>query len=377
MKRPPKNIVFLTLQTFAAPGGIQRVNRVLSYALESLGKKNNWDIAMQACYDHKDQLIPGYLSASRYWAFQGNKVRFMVSSCIRAAKSDLVILSHIHLFSIVPIIRMINPGCRIWLIAHGIEAWRPSGSRTRRIWKRIDKTICVSTYTRETILSRHQLEDSKCIVLNNALDPFLRIPTSFEKSEVLMERYRILPGQQVILSLTRIAATEHFKGYEQVIGVLESIQQQVPGVRYLLAGPYEEKEKERILELIRKRNLSDTVLITGYIPEEELSDLFLLADLFVMPSKKEGFGIVFIEAMAHGLPVICGNADGSVDTIRNDHMGTAVNPDDPEQLKSAILHRLNQPLTPNHRRDIQEQCLRHFNTENYLRSIEQLIEHET
>jgi len=94
------------------------------------------------------------------------------------------------------------------------------------------------------------------------------------------------------------------------------------------------------------------VILTGFIDESEFADYFLLADLFVLPSKKEGFGIVFIEAMAYGLPVICGNADGSIDAICNGELGKAVNADDPAELEDAITGYLDEPLTAAARRRI-------------------------
>ncbi len=83
-------------------------------------------------------------------------------------------------------------------------------------------------------------------------------------------------------------------------------------------------------------NLNQVVIFTGYIQDEELSSHYTLADLYIMPSLGEGFGIVFIEAMYYGLPVIGGNKDGSVDALLNGKLGLLVNPDKPEEITLAI-----------------------------------------
>ena len=373
MNKAKKKVLVLTLQTFAAPGGIQRVNRVLSYTLALLSKKHSWKLAVYACHDRSNQRLNAYLDAASYEAFQGNKVHFTFRSVLAGCRSDLVILTHINLSVVATIIRLLHPRCRIWLIAHGIEAWKPSTQGEKKRWKNFDRILCVSKYTREKIICLHDLDPKRCIILNNTLDPFLQLPSSFEKPISMLQRYHILPTDKVILTLARIASSEQFKGYDHVIHALNAIRLQVPGLKYILAGPAEPLEQQRLEKLILKLQLQEQVILTGYIPETELKHLFQVADVFVLPSKKEGFGIVFIEAMAHGIPVICGNEDGSTDAVRDKKMGVAIPPDDNIELQRAILGMLQHPLTPEDRLSIQRKCLEHFNSSNYQNCIEELI----
>ena len=81
-------------------------------------------------------------------------------------------------------------------------------------------------------------------------------------------------------------------------------------VKYLIAGSYDDTEKIFIESLMTELNLDKRVILAGYIPDEEVAEHFVLSDCYVMPSIKEGFGIVFIEAMFYGKQVIAGNADG-------------------------------------------------------------------
>ena len=83
--------------------------------------------------------------------------------------------------------------------------------------------------------------------------------------------------------------------------------------------------------------LQQQVIIAGFIPADELAAHFALADLYIMPSHKEGFGIVFIEAMFYGKPVIAGNADGSAEALDNGKLGILINPDDTEQITNAVI----------------------------------------
>jgi phosphatidylinositol alpha-1,6-mannosyltransferase len=144
----------------------------------------------------------------------------------------------------------------------------------------------------------------------------------------------------------------------------------------MLSGQYDSTEELRIRKLISSCGVEEEVILTGFLNEKELADYFLLADLFVLPSKKEGFGIVFIEALACGLPVICGNADGSIDAIRNGELGTAINVDDLDELEKTITMYLKKPLTVHTRQNLQSQCLLHFNELDYMNNILHLIDNE-
>lgn len=370
-----KQILLLSLETFGATGGIQRMGRTLAHTLHKLSLKHKWTVRLYALCDRTQDLMPAYLPATSFRAFNRKRFRFVFSSIRAALKADVVILSHINLSIIGCLVRLLNPDCKIWLIAHGIEVWQPLKFWKKAIWKHCDKIICVSRFTQEKVKGLHCASPVKCSILNNIPDPFLAVPQHFRKPGYLQERYQVAADQKIVFSLTRISATEHFKGYDQVIAALGRIKNQ-GNISYMLAGPYDKAEKARIMQLVSRQGLAGNFILTGHIREEELADHFLLADLFVLPSKKEGFGIVFAEAMTFGLPVICGNADGSIDAVRNPKMGTAIDPDDPEALEQAIGQRLNQPLTTANRTEIQRQCLKYFNQQLYMQALEKLLENE-
>jgi len=121
----------------------------------------------------------------------------------------------------------------------------------------------------------------------------------------------------------------------------------VPNIKYIIAGKADPIEEQRVKALIEKTQLQDVVILAGFISDEEIVDHYLLADLFIMPSQKEGFGIVFIEAMACGLQVIAGNKDGSVDALMNGALGKLVDPDDKTQILAALAQGLLNPAIKN------------------------------
>lgn len=172
--------------------------------------------------------------------------------------------------------------------------------------------------------------------------PIFNSPTQFNKPDYLLKRYGIDKHTKVMLTVTRLANTEQFKGYDYVIESLPKISKKDSTViKYLIGGKGQTEELNRIENLIQQHKVQEQVQLLGFIKDEELIDHYLLADVFVMPSKKEGFGIVFIEAAACGCKVIAGNKDGSVDALQNGALGTLINPDSVEELEQAILENLN------------------------------------
>jgi glycosyltransferase involved in cell wall biosynthesis len=201
----------------------------------------------------------------------------------------------------------------------------------------------------------------------------MKLPVDLKKPDDLLKRYGITQDNDVLLTLTRLANTEQYKGYDQVIKSLGKLKNDFPEIRYVLAGKYDDEEKKRIKQLIALRDVEDLVILTGFISEEELTDHFLMADLFILPSKKEGFGIVFIEALACGLPVICGNTDGSRDAVKQGELGKAIDPDNLPELEAEVLKCLQNRPSVTERAHLQQKCMSYFNSDNYIEQLENLI----
>src|SRR5205807_3019227 len=125
---------------------------------------------------------------------------------------------------------------------------------------------------------------------------------------------------------------------DEVLQVLPSLATKIPNIAYLVVG--DGSDRARLEQKARQLGLEERVIFAGRISEEEKSDHYRLADAYVMPSSGEGFGIVFLEALACGIPVIGSKIDGSRDALRNGRLGILVNPTDPAELRTAILQTL-------------------------------------
>lgn len=346
--------------------------RVVCRSLYEIEESGVIEASMYSMYDAQIDRDSRYITIGRFKGFAGQRTQFVISSLLTGRKSDVLILSHLNLLFVAALIRAVNPGIKIFLFAHGIEIWpKLSGWRTQMLRK--INVIAVSNFTRNKVTEVHGLDSAKVSVLNNALDPFYEFPTKFVKPLKMLKRYRIHPLAPVLFTLTRLASSEKYKGYDSVIEAMPEFLQSYPDLQYLIAGKYDEAEKVRIDKLIGKLKLQEHVHLLGFLDEIELTEHFLLADVFIMPSKKEGFGIVFIEAMASGLPVIGGNQDGTVDALRNGELGTLINPEDPESLKAAIRKHLENPLDPMHRKKLQASCQVYFEFEHYTKTLRELL----
>jgi phosphatidylinositol alpha-1,6-mannosyltransferase len=372
----PKKVILFTLQTFSTTGGIQKMTRTLGHSLCQISKNNGGDFKLWSLYDANNDLMPQYLPLANFRGFKNNRLNFLGTALNTASQPDIIIISHINLAMIGLFISLINPKCKIWLIAHGIEVWRPLSLLKKLFLKRCHKILCVSKFTKEQMIKWHKADPALCEIVNNAVDPFMKLPVLFTKPQHLLNRYQLSPNSPVLFTLARLATTEQYKGHEQIIKVINKLKPTFPDIKFILSGQSDSIEKTRLNELIAEYHVEKQVIITGFINEEELIDYFLLADVFVLPSKKEGFGIVFIEALACGLPVICGNQDGSIYAIHNGELVIAVNPDSLDELEKAITECLSIPLTEAKRQYLQKECLHYFNEKEYTKKIEKIMADE-
>ncbi len=150
-----------------------------------------------------------------------------------------------------------------------------------------------------------------------------------------------LKNSKVILTICRLSFSEvDNKGYEKVIRVMPEIIKQIPNAKYLLVGGGD--DLERIKSVVRELKLEGNIILPGPAKDEEMIDYYNLADVFILPSKREGFpAIVLLEALACGKPVIGGvYGEKSEKEIFNNKLGYIIDPDDQNELTKSIINIL-------------------------------------
>ncbi|MBB1284658.1 glycosyltransferase family 4 protein [Flavisolibacter sp. BT320] len=331
----PNRILFLTLKVFSATGGIEKVSRMAGKALYDEAGEKGAALRVFSLHDRDGEVQEKYFPAPVFRGFGGRRVAFVLRSIREGRGAALVLLSHVNLLSVGYAIKKTSPGTKLVLLGHGIEVWDPVPAWKRRMLRSCDQVLPVSEFTSRKMQELYGLEEEKMRVLNNGLDPHLPPPVA-KGSVRLREKYGLATDARVLLTLTRLSEKDWYKGYDDVIMALRSLKKGGPSLRYLLLGKYDEDEKARLDRLIAQQGLQGEVIFTGFVPDEELAEHFSIADIYVMPSRKEGFGIVFIEALYYGLPVIAGRVDGSVDALDGGKLGALVNPDDPGEIREAL-----------------------------------------
>ncbi|MEB3226070.1 MAG: glycosyltransferase, partial [Synechococcus sp.] len=257
-------------------------------------------------------------------------------------RPDLIITTHVNFAPVANLLQTIM-GIPYYTVAHGIEVWNLQTPRLNSALRRADRILAVSHYTRDRLIKEQHLDPQKIIVLPNTFDQSkFRIGP---KPKYLLKRHQLLVDTQIILTVARLSASEQYKGVDQIIQSLSQVIASVPNVHYIIVGKGD--DLPRIEKLLQDLNLETYVTLTGFIPEEELCDYYNLCDVFAMPSKGEGFGIVYLEAMACGKPCLGGNQDAAIDALCCGELGALVKPDDIHEIAQALI-RILQGDYPNH-----------------------------
>ena len=254
---------------------------------------------------------------------------------LRAAlvdRTNLIILTHLNLSPVAYWLARLR-GTRYWIVAHGVEAWNLKRRAKIRALRAADRILAVSSYTRERIIQVQCLSSDRVRVLPNTIQANAFQPAP--QPDFLLKRHGIAPEKKVILTVARLADSEQYKGYDQILRALPRVLSAVPEAHYVLVG--EGRDRARIEKLIMSLGLAPFVTLAGSVPQPELADYYNLCDLFAMPSKGEGFGIVFLEALACGKPVLAGNVDGSSEPLQRGRLGVLIDPENVGQIAESLI----------------------------------------
>lgn len=333
-----KSLYFLNLIGFSQTGGLEKFNRCFMKALDELSSELNYSSNAASLYDSvaNEQYYP----AKQYKGFSQSLAKFVPSTILAGLSKDVIILGHINLAVIGWVIKTLVPSKKLIVICHGIEVWQPVTGVKKMMLQKADSVLAVSDYTKQQIVEKQGLPVEKVTVFHNTIDPYFDYPKQFTKDKGLMSRYGIADTDYVVYTLCRLSSKEQYKGYDAVIKAIGKLVVKYPQIKYLLAGKYDDVEKARLDKLIAENNLQSNVIFAGYIKDEEVTKHYQLGDVFIMPSKGEGFGIVFIEAMACGRNVVAGNADGSKDALRNGELGVILDADNVDAIAIVIAEKI-------------------------------------
>ena len=369
------NIHIWAPDLFSTAGGIQAFSRHLIEAVY-MGALSNYSrvlIKNDLPDDIVDKRALRDFNVCGHWPLKLRSARFALE-CLRHARRerpDLIVSTHLHFGPIAQVAQRIF-GTPYVLVAHGVEAWQMTRVSRRRAMQKANLALAVSHYTRDCLIHEAGLDPDRVKILPNtfAAERFAITP----KAPRLLRKYGLRPDTQVILTVCRLEETERYKGYDQIIKALPEILRSAPGARYLLVG--KGSDRVRIEKLIAEIGVQEAVILAGFIPDEELVEHYNLCDIFAMPSRAEGFGIVYLEALACGKPVLAGNKDGSRDALADGELGLLVNPDDTDEIAAEIIRVLRREHShPKifHPELLRQRAIELFGFEAFKRAVANLL----
>jgi phosphatidyl-myo-inositol dimannoside synthase len=315
-------------------GGVQRAGRHVAAVIAKFAAKRQLPYCFLSLNDpqglHSVRVGSGEFPVSGY---AHNKPQFALAALRAESRHPrLVIALHPHLAPVVAAMRLRSRSFRSIVFAHGIEVWQPLSRLRRAALRRADRVIAPSADTLQHLLSEQGIAHEKIRRLAWGLDPEFEARLGMDvrppRPPVFPERARI------ILTVGRWDPAEKYKGADTLISALPRTLAAVPGTVLVLVGDGDDRPS--LEQLAREQGVTDRIQFLQGITQEELFSCYAHCDVFALPSKGEGFGLVFLEAMAHGKPVIGGAHGGIPDIIEDGVTGLLVPHGDIARLSHAL-----------------------------------------
>ncbi|WP_183957608.1 glycosyltransferase [Salinibacter ruber] len=335
------NILALLTDAFGGRGGIAKFNRDLCRALSAEPLAARVTALPRVAPVDSVREVPSRIDyrpgvAGAKWMYAWSVARRTFD--VQRDTYDIVICGHVNLLPVAVLASWLQ-GAPLLLVLHGIDAWTPHDSRfVRTLLPLVDTFVTVSERTKERFLEWAPLRAEQGHVVPDCIDIDAYSPGP--KQDDLLDRYG-LRDCSILLTLGRLSSDEQYKGHDEILEVLPELVEEIPDVAYLVCGDGD--DRARLEAKAERLGVGDRTVFAGYVPEDEKEDHYRLADAFVMPGRGEGFGIVYLEALACGVPVVASAADASREAVRNGKLGTVVDPDDPSAVKDGILNALREP----------------------------------
>ena len=234
--------------------------------------------------------------------------------------------------------------CPLVMTFHSTEASRSSNSPSTESamveglewWGSFEaaRVIAVSGWMKSEVVSTFRIPSEKVVDIPNAVDP-LKFEGAAD-NQAARRRWGVEDGDRLITAVGRLTAQ---KGFDDLIRAYPIIKRSVPASRLLLVGDgYMRTELEHLAEQL---HVKDSTTFAGFISDTELVAALRSSDVVVVPSRFEPFGIIALEAMAAGTPLVVSRVGGLAEIVEDSVDGIEVEPNNPSAIASATVSILS------------------------------------
>ena len=323
-----------------APGGIQRAGRHLALVLAEYAASKQMEYRLLSLNDTQE--LHRMRLADKEYVFTGaarGKARLLTTAMRAASRQPkLVLAAHPNLAPITRAMKLIAPRMKNVVCSHGIEVWEPLSPLRRQALRRATLVLAPSRATAEFVVSMQGVRPERVRVLPWALDPDFDTTLSGQFPATLPLDF---PRGRVILTVGRWLKTERYKGMDTLIKALPRLLLHWPDLQLALVGSGD--DREWLVNIARDSGVELHTHFLTDVTYRELSACYAAAEVFALPSRGEGFGFVYLEAMARAKPVVGGAHGGAPEVIEDGKTGYVVQHGDVAQLASSIDTLLANP----------------------------------
>ena len=320
-------------------GGVQRASRHLAAVLSEFAASRHMEYRLLSLNDTRE--LHRTSVGGKEFVFTGcerSKARF-TATAVRAARrhGQVVLAGHANLGPVAQAMRIAAPRLRTIICTHGVEVWEPLPAVRRLALRRANVVLAPSQDTANHVVEQH-VRRERIRVLPWALDPeFEAIAANAPQGK----RPHGYPAGRVILTVGRWQANERYKGMDTLIKALPRLLARWPELQLLAVGDGD--DRPWLEDLAEKNGVNRHVHFLSGLSLAELAACYDACEMFALPSRGEGFGLVYLEAMAHSKPVIGGAHGGAPEVIEDGVTGYLVPHGDAAQLATSIETLLSDP----------------------------------
>jgi phosphatidyl-myo-inositol dimannoside synthase len=325
----------------ASAGGVQRAGRHLAAVLTEFASSRGMECRLLSLNDTRE--LHRMSVGTREFVFTGNeraKGRF-TATALRTARrhAKLVLAAHPNLAPVVQAMRLSAPRIKSVVCAHGLEVWEPLSVLRRRALRHASLILAPSRDTADHVATQQRIAKDRIRVLPWALDPQFEALVAATSQPALPANF---PAGRVILTVGRWLANERYKGMDTLIAALPRLLADWPDLQLVAVG---EGDDQRWLEQLADGcGVRSHVHFLSGLSYPEVAACYAACEIFALPSGGEGFGLVYLEAMAYGKPVIGGAHGGAPEVIEDGKTGYLVHHGDAPQLATCIETLLADPV---------------------------------